>query len=125
MSKNIWIINEYAGSPYHGMEFRHYYLGKELVKLGNKVTIISSSYSHLFKNLPNKKKENISGVDYLWLKTFNYGNSHNKKRVLKWFLFTFKIFFLPFFLKKTRCNYSFTQWQSFLYTSCMDNIKNI
>jgi len=25
MSKNIWIINEYAGSPYHGMEFRHYY----------------------------------------------------------------------------------------------------
>jgi len=100
MSKNIWIINEYAGSPYHGMEFRHYYIGKELVKLHNKVTIISSSYSHLFKNLPKNRKENIDGVDYLWLKTFNYGNSHNKKRVLKWFLFSFKVLFLPFKLKK-------------------------
>ena len=98
--QNIWIINEYAGTPYHGMEFRHYYLGKELVKLNNRVTIISSSYSHLFKNLPKTKKENIDGVDYLWLKTFNYGNSHNRKRVLKWFLFSFKIFFLPFTLKK-------------------------
>ncbi len=100
MSKNIWIINEYAGTPYHGMEFRHYYLGKELVKLGNKVTVVSSSYSHLFKNLPTNRKENIDTVDYLWLKTFNYGNSHNKKRVIKWFLFMFKVFFLPFALKK-------------------------
>ena len=57
-------------------------------------------YSHLFKSLPKQKKENLDGVDYLWLKTFNYGTSHNKKRVLKWFYFMFKIFFLPFMLKK-------------------------
>ena len=82
------------------MEFRHYYLGKEFVKQGNKVTIISSSYSHLFKNLPKEKKENIDGVDYLWLKTFNYGTSHDKRRVFKWFLFMFKCFFLPFSLQK-------------------------
>lgn len=99
-NKNIWIINEYAGSQYHGMEFRHYYLSKELVKSGNKVTIISSSYSHMFKQLPDQSRENIDGVDYLWLKTFDYGNSHDKRRVLKWFLFTFKCFFLPFMLKK-------------------------
>ena len=43
--KNIWIINEYAGSPKHGMEFRHYYLGTEFIKLGHKVSIISSSYN--------------------------------------------------------------------------------
>ncbi len=99
-SKNIWIINEYAGSPYHGMEFRHYYLGKELVKLGNRVTVVSSSYSHLFKNLPKEQRENIDGVDYLWLGTFDYGESHDKRRVLKWFLFMFKVFFLPFSLQK-------------------------
>lgn len=97
--KNIWIINEYAGTPYHGMEFRHYYLAKELSKEFN-ITIVSSSYSHLFKKLPTKKKETIDNIDYLWLKTFNYGSSHNKKRVLKWFLFMFKCFFLPFILKK-------------------------
>jgi len=98
--KNIWIINEYAGTPYHGMEFRHYYLGKELVKLGNQVTVVSSSYSHLFKNLPKQKREKIDGIDYLWLKTFNYGESHDKRRVLKWFLFMFNVFFLPFSLHK-------------------------
>lgn len=100
MRKNIWIINEYAGSPYYGMEFRSYYLGKELVKLGDRVTIISSSYSHLFKHLPNEKRETIDGVKYLWLQTFNYGTSHDKRRVFKWFLFMFKVFFLPFMLQK-------------------------
>ncbi len=97
--KDIWIINEYAGSPYHGMEFRHYYIGKELNKRGHSVSVITSSYSHLFKNLPKKSKENIDGVDYYWLRTLNYGNSHNKKRVLKWFIFMLKCFFLPFFVK--------------------------
>jgi hypothetical protein len=27
-NKTLWIINEYAGSPYYGMEFRHYYTEK-------------------------------------------------------------------------------------------------
>ena len=98
--KNIWIINEYAGTPNHGMEFRHYYLGKELVKLDDTVTVISSSYSHLFKNLPAKRKETIDGVNFLWMKTINYGTSHDRRRVLKWFLFSFKVFFLPLTLKK-------------------------
>lgn len=97
--KNIWIINEYAGTPYHGMEFRHYYIGKEL-KNNYNVTVISSSYSHLFKKLPEYGKENVDGVDYLWLKMFNYGTSHDRRRVLKWFFFMLKCFFLPFMLKK-------------------------
>ncbi|MDI6833814.1 MAG: glycosyltransferase family 4 protein [Bacteroidales bacterium] len=100
MPQHIWIINEYAGSPYYGMEFRHYYLARELIKLGYKVTIISATYSHLFNNYPNPGKEIIDGIDYLWLKTLNYGNAHSKKRVLKWFIFSFKLFFLPFRLSK-------------------------
>jgi glycosyltransferase involved in cell wall biosynthesis len=100
MPKHIWIINEYAGSPYYGMEFRHYYLARELIKLGYKVTIISATYSHLFKNYPKPGKEIIDGIEYLWLKTLNYGNAHSKKRVLKWFIFSFKLFFLPFKLTK-------------------------
>lgn len=98
--KNIWIINEYAGSPYHGMEFRHYYIAKELSKLGFDVTVVTSSYSHLFKNPPKVSKsyefETIDSIKYLWVKTFNYGKSQNKKRVLKWFYFAFKLYFLPF-----------------------------
>ena len=100
MSRNIWIINEYAGSPYHGMEFRSYYIAKELVKLGDSVTIISSSYSHVFNTQPTRRRENLDGVNFLWLKMFNYGKSHDKRRVIKWFYFMLKVFFLPFMLKK-------------------------
>ncbi len=96
-SKIIWFINEYAGSPYHGMEFRHYYLSKELIKLGFKVYIITASYSHLFYNLPKVensfKLEKIDGINYLWVKVPKYQNSYDKKRVLKWFAFTFKTYF--------------------------------
>ncbi len=100
MPKNIWIINEYAGSPYHGMEFRHYYLSKELIKQGYDITIISASYSHLFKSIPSTKGEytleKIDGINYLWIKVPKYKFSASKKRVLKWFIYTFKLFRLPF-----------------------------
>lgn len=97
--KNIWIINEYAGSPYHGMIFRHYYLSKELIKYGYNVTIITASYSHFLNKLPqiNGKftLENIDGINYVWIKVPHYKNSQDKKRVLKWFLFTYSLFNLP------------------------------
>ena len=50
MSKNILIINEYAGSLEYGMTFRHYYLAKEFIKQGHDVTIATASYSHFLKN---------------------------------------------------------------------------
>ncbi|GAB4204494.1 MAG: glycosyltransferase family 4 protein [Bacteroidia bacterium] len=97
--RNIWIINEYAGSPYHGMEFRHYYLAKEMIKLGYDVTIISASYSHLFKEQPKVKNrftiETIDGINYLWIKVPSYPSAHSKKRVLKWLIYTLSLFLLP------------------------------
>ena len=99
MSKTIWIINDYAGSAYHGMEFRNYYFAKEWVKKGYEVYIITASYMHLFKNLPKIENsftfEKIDGINYLWVKVINYGESTNKKRVLKWVEFASKLFFLP------------------------------
>jgi len=99
-NKYIWIINEYAGSPYHGMEFRHYYLAKELIKLGYKVVIISASYSHLFRNLPKVSKkfthEIIDGIDYYWIRVKKYKNSLDKMRVLKWMQFSLYLLLLPF-----------------------------
>ena len=43
----ILLINHYAGSIYHGMEFRPYYLSKEWVKMGHEVVIVAASFSHL------------------------------------------------------------------------------
>lgn len=72
----ILLINHYAGSDEHGMEFRPYYLAKEWVKLGHTVTVVAATYSHLRTN--NKKinkdyeEENINGINFLWFKTDNY-----------------------------------------------------
>ncbi len=99
MGKTIWFINDYAGSRYHGMEFRNYYFAKELVKRGHRVTIITASFSHLFKQLPKVDGEytfeEIDGIEYLWLKVPRYSKSTDPKRILKWFIFTKKLYFLP------------------------------
>ncbi len=44
---NILLINHYAGSLGHGMEYRAYYLAREWVRLGHQVRIVASSYSHV------------------------------------------------------------------------------
>jgi len=98
--KTIWIINDYAGSPYHGMVYRNYYLAQEWNKKGYKVYIISASYSHFFKKLPKIKGsftfENINNINYLWIKVPHYKDSWDKKRILKWFVFSIKLLFIPF-----------------------------
>lgn len=100
--KTIWFINDYAGSKYHGMEFRNYYIARELVKNGHKIYIISASYMHLFRKSPeisgNYTFEDIDGINYIWIKVPKYRNSFDRKRVLKWFVFVVKLYFLP--LKK-------------------------
>lgn len=100
MSKRIWFFNDYAGSKYHGMEFRNYYVARELVKLGHKVTIVSASYMHLFKKLPETDGEEyafekIDGIDYIWIDVPHYKTSTDKKRVWKWFMFVKKLYKLP------------------------------
>lgn len=104
MSKNILIINEYAGSPSYGMTFRHYYLAKEFNKKGYETTIISASYSHFLKKIPEMngktfKDEKVDGVNFIWIKVMKYTKSFDKKRALKWFEFTLKLFFIDKSLK--------------------------
>jgi glycosyltransferase involved in cell wall biosynthesis len=96
--KTFWFINDYAGSKHHGMVFRDYYIAKELIKKGHKVYIISSSYTHLFKNPPEVNghytHETIDGIEYVWIKVLKYNRSTDKKRVFNWFIFLFKTLFL-------------------------------
>ena len=80
---NILYIEHYAGSPEMGMEFRPYYLAREWVKQGHKVTMIAGDYSHLRKKNPSvdhdMQKETIDGIDYFWLKTGEYSGNGVKR----------------------------------------------
>lgn len=74
---NILLINHYAGSPRHGMEFRPYYLAREWVEAGHRVQIIAGSYSHIRAKQPamsesSAAEENIDGIDYCWFPTASY-----------------------------------------------------
>lgn len=73
---NILLINHYAGSVHHGMEFRPYYFAKEWIKQGHKVTIVAADYTHLRQKNPETKsnieREIIDGIPYVWIKTPKY-----------------------------------------------------
>ncbi|WP_077619744.1 glycosyltransferase family 4 protein [Bacillus sinesaloumensis] len=87
---NILLVNHYAGSNKHGMEYRPYYLSREWVKMGHKVTIIASSYSHVRTKQPEITEkwtnETIDGIDYIWVETPLY-DGNGAKRVLNIFSF--------------------------------------
>lgn len=80
---NILLINHYAGSPYHGMEYRPYYFAREWLKAGHTVTIVASSFSHLRFQQPKCESsvtiKEIEDIQYIWLKTPEYrGNSFGR-----------------------------------------------
>ena len=88
---NILYIEHYAGSPEMGMEFRPYYLSREWVKMGHKVTIIAGDYSHLRKRNPDVRTdfqaEDIDGIKYVWLKTGSYeGNGLSRAFTMERFV---------------------------------------
>jgi glycosyltransferase involved in cell wall biosynthesis len=95
---NILLINHYAGSPKHGMEYRPFHLSREWVRLGHQVTIVGASFSHLRNQQPNIvgnfTQEEIEGINYVWVKTPGYqGNNIGRvKNILSfiWQLLRFR-----------------------------------
>ena len=77
---NILLINHYAGSPKHGMEYRPYYLAREWVRNGHEVTILAASHSHIRTHQPilngaSVHLEIIDGINYYWCKTPKYSGN--------------------------------------------------
>lgn len=87
----VLLINHYAGSPAHGMEFRPYYLAREWVRAGHEVTIVAASYSHVRAVQPamagEPREEIVDGIRYRWLPTPHYaGNGVGRLRNILSFL---------------------------------------
>lgn len=88
---NILLINHYAGSDYHGMEFRPYYMAREWKAMGHDVTILGADFSHLRKNNPVIEKdfqeEMVDGIRYVWVKTPKYqGNGVGRIKNISTFM---------------------------------------
>ena len=88
----ILLINHYAGSLQHGMEYRPYYLAREWVRLGHQVRIVAASFSHVRARNPQLDgaallDQQIDGIDYRWIASPAYrGNGAGRLRNIGHFL---------------------------------------
>jgi glycosyltransferase involved in cell wall biosynthesis len=82
---NILLINHYAGSPDHGMEYRPHYMARAWSRLGHRTRIVAASFSHLRSRQPRVAEdvefEMVGGVEYCWLRAGAYhGNGIGRIR---------------------------------------------
>jgi glycosyltransferase involved in cell wall biosynthesis len=92
---NILLVNHYAGSPEHGMEYRPFYMAREWAKMGHRITIVSASHSHLRSKQPeilaDLTEDYIGDIRYIWLKTPAY-HGNGIKRVINMLIFIIQLF---------------------------------
>ena len=95
VSKKIWIINQYGSLPSTGIGGRHRHLSRELTRLGYKVTLISARWSHLDTDEERSNTapdiEIFEGFRFIRIPVFKYKHAHDKKRILNWFAFAWRI----------------------------------
>jgi glycosyltransferase involved in cell wall biosynthesis len=95
----VWIVNQYAGSPRHGMEYRHYYLARGLMQRGHTVVVITGSRSHLYTAPPRVSRpftlERIDGVTYCWVALPPYERAISLARVVNMAAFALRLERLP------------------------------
>jgi glycosyltransferase involved in cell wall biosynthesis len=82
---NILLINHYAGSIHHGMEYRPFYLAREWMRMGHTVTIVAASFSHLRHKNPTVNnsitEDYIENVPYIWIRTPRYSNNGSRRAI--------------------------------------------
>jgi glycosyltransferase involved in cell wall biosynthesis len=75
-SHRILLINQYAGSPRDGMEFRPHALAREWQAAGHDVLIVAGSPSHVRARNPELahrvSREVVDGVEFEWLRLPRY-----------------------------------------------------
>lgn len=95
-NKRVWIINQYAATPETGQGGRHYYFSKILAKLGYDVYLIAASYTHFspkaIKFDGNLKIKDIDkNLHFVWVNVDTYDDAHSKRRIINWFIFSWKL----------------------------------
>jgi glycosyltransferase involved in cell wall biosynthesis len=79
----ILLVNHYAGVG--EMEHRPLYLAREWTRRGHRVVIVAASFSHLRERNPKVAKrvlrEEIEGIDYLWVRTPSYSGNGIRRAI--------------------------------------------
>lgn len=99
--KNLWIINQYIGTPLLGVDgHRHYYFAQKFKEKGLNVSLITSSFSHVpSKDFKLEKNYDIYEEPYGNLgviQTPKYRSARGIGRIWSMVVFMLKLFFFPF-----------------------------
>ncbi|MEK9570380.1 MAG: glycosyltransferase family 4 protein [Flavobacteriaceae bacterium] len=88
----IWIINQYGYLTEGASNSRHGCFAKLLGERGHQVTLIHAKNHHLNKNKSdNKTVAGNKGCDAISISTTPYSHANDKRRVLGWLEFSWKI----------------------------------
>ncbi len=91
----IWLINQYASTPATGPGGRHHYLARELARLGHDVTVVAGRQHHLLRANASPDAlaeiEQVDGYRLIRIDTARYTHAGDKRRVLAWFVFAYKL----------------------------------
>lgn len=96
---NIWILNHYAIPPDTPGGTRHFDFGTELVKRGHQVSIFAAGFSHRtrkeerLERKQNYLKQNIDGVNFIWIRTPPYYGGNDWRRVRNMLSYTLRVTF--------------------------------
>jgi len=81
------------------MEFRHYFLGRQLIQQGNRVVIVSGSFSHLYRTPPRVDVpyvvESIDGITYCWVRVPSYQQPVSLGRLWNQVVFAWRLRSMP------------------------------
>ena len=95
MRPNIWIISQYESLPSTGLGGRHRHLARELSARGYSVSLISARSTHLTRDKKEAQKapekEAFEGFEFVRVSINNYQHAHDKRRILSWLTFAFKV----------------------------------
>lgn len=93
--KAVVFINQYGSTPENGMGGRHYYLALKLSELGVKSYLVTANHHHLIEKQNKNARINEKFIIRA-IKTLNTRSARGFKRILNWFIFSFKLCFLEF-----------------------------
>lgn len=91
----IWIINQYASTPATDTGGRHRHLARELAARGHRVYLIAASWHHLLRDGGASEAapfiEEMEGFSFVRIPTPRYAHAHDKRRMLNWLLFAWRV----------------------------------
>lgn len=82
-SLSILLINQYAGGPGLGMEYRPHWMARNWIAAGHDVTVVAGSFSHLRQSNPTVDsavvEQVVDGVPYMFLRTNAYRGNGGRR----------------------------------------------